>query len=196
MKQRFLATLAVSALFLSIAMPAGANTGNIGSFTGAFTVGKSTTACGNDGRAIIDEGFGWPTNKDAFYQLETTLNDSEEGPGTLNVCGHVHPPNAKTGIGAPCGSSSGDHGKGRIVFENETVLWLNNVGWDDAVGGVLPIFGDVSTSTKGTAKAQLKGLLLWSSTYAACPPDKDYNKQGSGSGDVPSYSVWGVYATD
>lgn len=197
MKNRFLAVLAVSALFLSIALPAGATTGHVGTFTGKATVGKTMTDCGNDGKGVVTGGgLGLPSteDKEAFYRLSTTVSDSPSGPGKLDVCGHVHP-NGTTGIGAACGSSSGDHGKGKIVFDNGGVVWLNNVGWADAVGGVLPISGDADDTVMKGNKATITGLVV--ATGGAACLSKAGSKDGSdGNGaGATSFDVVGWYVT-
>lgn len=56
----------------------------------------------------------------------------------LDLVGQLGP---VLGIGAACGMSAGFGGNGRLESDNDSVLYVSDLGWPFTVGGVLPVTG-------------------------------------------------------
>lgn len=96
--------------------------------------------------------------KTAVYRLQTTVVvASAAAPvpptGVLNVCGYIAP--TDQGLGAACGASRGHDGQGKLVVGDRTYK-IYNLGWNNAVGGTLPVRGNYRKIVNGNKNQWLK----------------------------------------
>lgn len=157
-----------------LAVPAAADVTDNGSvvINGTATVGKNfKVACGNDGKGEPQgKGLVFPSpintskapGKTAVYRLSTvvtmlTLADAGKS-GQLNVCGNIGPAVNAAGVqvGAACGASSSTGGQGKLDVIGGRKYRVYNVGWISAVGGTLPITGNIRKIDNLTDKNPLK----------------------------------------
>lgn len=163
-----LATLMVG----SLAAPAVASTAGVASFTGTASVGhwfRSAAPCDKDGTGVVEgEGLYFPLvverDRSGVWSLNTVFSFTGQSRGTmlsgpvggfLDVCGQLD--REAAGLGAACGASKGFAGRGRAredAASRQVDLKLYDVGWKEAVGGVLPVVGGyeeygTDTVTKG-----------------------------------------------
>lgn len=166
MKKIFAAVALAAIAIAMFAGPAAADAG-VGTFSGVAKVGQTfdnpaTTnvveGCGASGvptAGVFGRGLFLPdplVQPTGVWALSTAVSGVPTS-GTLAICGELGPNAA--GIGASCGMSEGENGRGRFAHYT-----LTNVRWETSAGGTLPTTGDATdgtTSGKVIALTQAQG---------------------------------------
>lgn len=185
MRSKFVLAL-VGALFVGLmSLPASANTNEAGVFTGLADVGKtflSADDCDKSGQAtvvgrglyVVGSANDLTRERQGAWHLETVTSTGT----VLEACGWLGPLDGTVvvkdpepfgdrtnGVGPACGASKGHNGMGEMRNAAGTPLRkLFDLGWKNAVGGLLPVTGHYqeyspsgsnTKGKKGTVAAQV-----------------------------------------
>lgn len=174
-------------------------------FTGTVAVGENGDCQHNGQASVSGNGLRFPflgdgkegskpygpfqveTGKEFWFELATTVVSTVNGTGSLVVCGRVTP--GELGIGAACGWSQIDDGRGKAAFA--AVTYKLHAISGVAVGGTIPIDGLYHRVDSSKARQSLGGSLhglVQAQGGAPCVESKP-------SAGATSFSVVGAFQT-
>lgn len=156
MRRVMVGALTMMAL-VALAVPAGAHGSDTGVFQATTVMGSTwDRPCDGEGNGRIDPAGGGlrlpdplrPSTARGWHLVADTAVGMVHGFARLQLCGALSS-DPVTGMGAACGLSSGDDGRGLLVSGGAahpaSTLRLEDVGWVATLGSIVPITGSVES---------------------------------------------------